>query len=249
MDTQAIYVIWLREMKRFFQDRSQILVATVRPITWLFFMGQGLSPSFRNGRGTNYTQFVLPGIALMAILFTAIQSAISIIWDREFGFLKEMLVAPISRTSIVLGKAFGGTTLALFEGTLVLLLAPLLGIRLSLVQLVESFSIMVAVAFALSGLGITIASRMKTFEGFGAIMNFLVMPLFLLSGALFPLNGLPRWLKFLVEINPLTYGVDLLRGILLQVRHFDPRVSLSVIIAFATLMVASAVHHFNREEI
>src|SRR5690348_7055004 len=120
IDVQAIYVIWLREMKRFFRDKMQLLIGSVRPMTWLFFMGYGLGPSFRGAPGAGYTQFVLPGITIMTVLFTAIQSSISIIWDREFGFLKEMLVAPISRTSIVLGKALGGTTLSLIEGVIVL---------------------------------------------------------------------------------------------------------------------------------
>jgi ABC-2 type transport system permease protein len=248
MDLQAIYIIWLREMTRFFRDKSQIIVGSVRPITWLFFMGFGLGPSFRSPHGAGYAQFVLPGITMMAVLFTAIQSAIGIIWDREFGFLKEMLVAPIPRTAIVLGKALGGTTLAVIEGLIVLILAPAIGVHLGLHQFVSCLAVMILVAFALSTLGITIASRMRSFEGFGAIMNFLVMPLFLLSGALFPLQGLPRWLGILVHLNPLTYGVDLMRGSLLGERHFMIGTSLAVLAGFTLLMTAGAVWQFNRQD-
>lgn len=248
IDGQAVYVIWLREMKRFFRDKSQILIGSVRPVTWLFFMGYGLGPSFHGAPGTGYTQFVLPGITIMALLFTAIQSAISIIWDREFGFLKEMLVAPISRTSIVLGKACGGTTLSVVEGFIVLLLGPVIGVHLRLTQLLACLGIMTITAFSLSALGITIASRMKSFEGFGAIMNFLVMPLFLLSGALFPLKGLPGWLYVLVRMNPLSYGVDLMRGALLGLNRNSNLTNVSVILGFGLVMIASAVWQFNQTE-
>jgi ABC-2 type transport system permease protein len=217
-------------------------------VTWLFFMGYGLSASVRTNKGPGYTQFVLPGIIIMAILFTSIQSSISIIWDREFGFLKEMLVAPISRTSIVLGKAMGGTTLSAIEGGIVLLLGPLIGVHLSAFQIIKSFGIMLLTAFALSGLGITIASRMRSFEGFGAIMNFLVMPLFLLSGALFPLKGLPGWLYVLVRANPLSYGVDLMRGTLLNLNQNSYLVNLGVIGLFTLIMIGSAVWQFNQQD-
>lgn len=249
MDLDAIYVIWLREMKRFFRDRSQLWVGTVRPVTWLFFMGFGLSPSYHGSHGASYTQFMLPGVIIMTLLFTAIQSSISIIWDREFGFLKEMLVAPISRTSIVIGKAFGGTTLSMIEATIVLCLGPFLHVRFSAVQFLACLAIMAGVAFAISALGITIASRMRSFEGFGAIMNFLVMPLFLLSGALFPLQGLPVWLAFLVRSNPLSYGVDLMRGCLLHSQQYPTLLSLGVLSGFTLVMIGSAVYQFNRQEI
>ncbi len=248
-DWQAVYVIWLRDMTRFRRDRSQILVSSIRPITWLFFMGYGLSPSFKSSTGSGgYTQFVLPGIVMMAVLFTAIQSAIGIIWDREFGFLKEMLVAPISRTSIVVGKAIGGMTLSVIQGTIVLLMAPLFHLHISAFGWVVSFLIMAATSFGLSSLGITIASRMRSFEGFGAIMNFIVMPLFLLSGALFPLKGLPMWLYGLVRLNPLTYGVDLLRGSLLGLNQFPSALSWSVLLIFSLVMIAAAVWQFNQTE-
>jgi len=229
IDLNAVYIIWLREMKRFFRDRSQILIGCVRPVTWLFFMGYGLSPSVHNTRGPGYVSFVLPGIIVMAVLFTSIQSSISIIWDREFGFLKEMLVAPISRTSIVVGKACGGTTLSIIEGTIVLLLGPLVGVKLPAVEVILCLLIMAGLSFGISAMGITIASRMKSFEGFGAIMNFVVMPLFLLSGALFPLQGLPPWLGVLVRLNPLSYGVDLLRGRLLKMQQYPTLLSLCVL--------------------
>jgi ABC-2 type transport system permease protein len=248
MDWQAVYVIWLRDMKRFLRDRLQIVVSSIRPVTWLFFMGYGLSPSFHNAGGANYTQFVLPGIIIMAVLFTAIQSAIGIIWDREFGFLKEVLVAPISRSSIVIGKALGGTTLSVIQGAIVLLLAPVMHIHLTLRIWAEALAIMAWVSFGLSSLGIVIAARMKSFEGFGAVMNFIVMPLFLLSGALFPLKGLPTWLYWLVRLNPVSYGVDLLRVSLLRTAQYAVSTSIFVLSAFAVSMIALAVWQFNGTE-
>jgi ABC-2 type transport system permease protein len=248
IDWQAVYVIWLREMKRFFRDRSQIIIGCVRPITWLFFMGYGLGASVRHPQGANYTQFMLPGILIMTLLFTAIQSSISIIWDREFGFLKEMLVAPISRTSIVLGKACGGATLSVIEALIVMILGPMIGVHFGFVQVIVGIGEMILIGFSLSALGITIASRMKSFEGFGAVMNFIVMPLFLLSGALFPLEGLPFWLSVLVRLNPLSYGVDLLRGTLLHLNHNGASLNLTVISVFTVLMISSAVWQFNRTD-
>jgi len=215
-ELRAAYAIWLRELTRFVSERARIVGALGQPLIYLVVMGTGLGAAFRATAvtpGFRYTVFMFPGILGMTILFTALFSAMSVIWDREFGFLKEILVAPISRGSIVLGKVVGGATVATIQGLLLLVLTPLVGIPLSLPQVLQLCLVMILMASALTSLGLVIASRMATMEGFQVIMNFLVVPMWLLSGAFFPLRGLPAWMGVLVRIDPLTYAVDALRGV------------------------------------
>jgi len=181
----------------------------------------------------------------MTILFTSVFSGMSIVWDREFGFLKEVMVAPVSRWAISIGKAFGGASVAFIQGTIMLSLSIFVGIRFSLPILLASLFVMYLIAFAMSSLGIMIAARIKEMEGFQVIVNFLVMPIFFLSGALFPLDRLPPWLTFMTRIDPLTYGVDLLRGTMINVHAFPLTVDLLVISCFAIVMLAIAVIEFN----
>lgn len=246
MYLEIIYMIWLREIKHFYRDKVQLISSITRPLLWLFVMGYGLKNSFLGVAGIDYTQFILPGVITMAILFTSIQSAITIIWDREFGFLKEILVAPISRTSIVAGKTISGSTLAVLEGFIVLILAPFIGIKLTIIVILKCIFLMFLISFALTSLGILIASRMTTLEGFGSIMNFIVMPIFFLSGAMFPVSNLPLGLSIFVKIDPLTYGVDLLRKVLLGINQFPVILDLSVLIIFGLLINILAVLSFNK---
>ncbi len=184
----------------------------------------------------------------MTAIFTSIQSAISIIWDREFGFLKEILVAPVPRTSIVIGKGLAGTTLSLIQGCIIILLAPLVHVRIPLVNIVPLIIVIALLSFGLTGIGIVIAARMTSFQGFGTIMNFVIMPMWFLSGALFPAKNLPVWLNVLVRINPLTYGVDLVRKLVLGFSYHAPAFDLGFLIAFGILTTAAAVFFFNRGE-
>lgn len=269
----GIYTIWLREVKRFIRDRARIIASFAQPVLWLLLMGtgmgSGLAKVFSRGGGTemfpgtgiDYLQFLYPGIIGMSVLFTSIFSAVSIVWDREFGFLKEVLVAPIPRYSITIGKALGGSTVAMLQGAILLVFAPFVGVKLSAAAVVKLVFLMFLVSFSLTSFGIVIAARMKTMEGFQMIMNFLMMPMFFLSGAMFPLSGLPSWMERLVKLNPLTYGIDAIRGtvlgahkieamgkILFQIPTYTLTRDVSVIAAFSALMIVLAVFQFNRAE-
>jgi ABC-2 type transport system permease protein len=238
----------LRDLKRYWYDKSRIIASLGQPILFLFVLGTAMTPSFKGPQGINFTEFIFPGIISMTILFTSVFSAVSIVWDREFGFLKEVLVAPISRWSIVAGKAFGGSTVALLQGTIMLMLAPLVGVHFSVFKLLYILLGMYLIAFSMTTLGIVIAARMKEMEGFQMIVNFLIMPIFFLSGALFPLTNLPKWLMVLAYIDPLTYGVDLLRGIMLNLNNFPLAYDAVIVLIFTLLMTALAVFEFNLAE-
>ena len=215
-ELRAIYAIWLRDVVRFKSERTRIVSAFAQPLIYLAVMGTGLGATVRFAaapRGVSYLAFMYPGILGMTVLFTSLFSAISVIWDREFGFLREILVAPISRASIVLGKVLGGATVATFQGVVLLLLAPIVGVPLRAPQVLELTLVMFLAAAALTSLGLAIASRMASMEGFQVVMNFLIVPMWLLSGAFFPLRGLPAWMTVLTRVDPLTYAVDALRGI------------------------------------
>lgn len=246
MDYSALAMIWRREMIRLSRDRAQIAGSLARPILWLLVLGFGLGSAFPGFGGHSYIAYLFPGIVAMNLLFASFLSAVSIIWDREFGFLKEMLVAPISRLSIAVGKAASGATVAGLQGCLVLCFLPWVGIPLSPGRLAAALPVMLLIAFSMTSLGLLVASRMTSFEGFGTIANFVIMPMFFLSGAVFPLAGAPRPLAVLGLFNPLTYGVDALRGIFLGVRQFPLMLDLGVLLLFAAATVAGAVHAFCR---
>ena len=247
-DFWAIYILWLRDLKRYWYDKARIFASLGQPLLFLFVLGTALSPNFTGPAGVGFSQFIFPGIIAMTVLFTSIFSAISIVWDREFGFLKEVLVAPVSRWAIVVGKAAGGSTVAVMQGCLMLCLAPLVGVKLSVLIVVESILAMFIIALAITGLGIVIAARMKEMEGFQMVVNFVIMPIFFLSGALFPLDRLPEWLTILTRLDPLTYGVDLLRGVMIDVHAFPWFLNLAVVAAFTLLMFSIAVYEFNLAE-
>ncbi len=251
IDLAGIHMVWLRDFIRYFREKSQLYGSLVRPVLWLFILGMGLRGSFvgRVGLGAiNYTQFIFPGIIAMTAIFTSIQSAISIIWDREFGFLKEILVAPVPRTSIVIGKALAGTTLSLIQGCIIILLAPLVRVPIPPLNILPLILVMALMSFSLTGVGILIAARMTSFQGFGTIMNFVIMPMWFLSGALFPLHGLPAWLGLLVRLNPLTYGVDLVRQLVLGLGFCPAWFDLGFLLLFGAATTAAAVYFFNRGE-
>lgn len=248
MDLAAIQMIWLRDVIRFTRDRAQILGAVARPILWLLIMGVGLGASVPRVGDTPYLEFIFPGIIALNIIFASFLSAISIIWDREFGFLKEILVAPISRLSIALGKSFSGTTVAVLHGLVVIAFALVIRLPLTAGEIVLALPVMALMAFVSTALGILIASRMTSFEGFGTIANFVIMPLFLLSGAVFPLDRVPPWLRVVAHLNPFTYGVDLLRGIFSGVLHYSVGVDLTILAVCGALFVTLAVAAFKRME-
>ena len=219
---RAIYIIWYRDVLRYSRDRLRLLASLAQPLLFLLIFGTGLSSSLRGIGGglagaasINYVQFIYPGIIGMAVLFTSIFSAMSIVWDREFGFLKEVLVAPIDRSAIAIGKALGGSTQAMVQGMLLLVLAPIVGVTLTPLAVVELIPLIFVLAFALTSLGVVLAAGIKSMQGFQAVINFLMMPIFFLSGALFPLGNLPWWMTGLTRIDPAAYGIDPLRRVIL----------------------------------
>ena len=211
-DLRAVRVVWQREMIRFTRDRLRIITSLIQPVLFLFVLGTGLS-TITNGtaRNVNFRTFMYPGALSMAVLFTAMFSAASIVWDREFGFLREMLVAPVSRWSIVVGKCFGGATTAALQGVIILAFAGLVGVPYSLSLMLIVFGELLLLAFTLTAFGVMTAARIQQFQSFMALNQMLLMPLFFLSGALFPLNNLPSWLRVLTRVDPLTYAVDPIR--------------------------------------
>ena len=219
----GVYIIWLRDFKRFWRDTIRRVASFVQPLVYLLLLGTGLQAAFRifsAGAKVKYVVFMFPGILGMTVLFTSVFSAISILWDREFGFLKEVLVSPVSRSSVAVGKVFGGATTACLQGAILMVLAffpYFLGFSVStLVKMLALIPIMILLSFGMTSVGVAIAANLKSFEAFPLLMNFLLLPLFFLSGAMFPLQGLPGWMSVLTKINPLSYGIDMLRGIALK---------------------------------
>src|SRR4051794_16491424 len=211
-DLRAVRVVWQREMIRFTRDRLRIITSLIQPVLFLFVLGTGLS-TITNGtaRTVNFRTFMYPGALSMAVLFTAMFSAASIVWDREFGFLREMLVAPVSRWAILMGKCLGGATTASLQGVIILALAGLVGVPYSATLILVVFGEMLLLAFTLTAFGVMTAARITQFQSFMALNQMLLMPLFFLSGALFPLANLPGWLQVMTRIDPLTYAVDPIR--------------------------------------
>ena len=214
-ELQGIYTIWQREVKRYFRDRTRVISSFVQPLLWLVIFGSGLAASISLG-SISYSMFIFPGIIGQTMLITSMFMGINVIWDREFGFLKEILVAPISRASIFIGKMLGNSTDAVIQGLIVFLLSFVVQVPITLEGFLLSLPVMVLVTFGLVCIGLTIASLMDSLEGFGVIQSFVTLPLFFLSGAVFPLTGgAPVWLQVASYFNPLTYGVDALRTVLI----------------------------------
>jgi daunorubicin resistance ABC transporter membrane protein len=212
-DLRAVRIVWYRELIRFKSDRLRAVTSLVQPVLFLFVLGTGLSSLAGHGLppGISFKTFVYPGVLAMSVLFTAIFSAASIVWDREFGFLREMLVAPVSRSAIVIGKCLGGATVATFQGIIILALAGAAGVPYDPVLFLTVIGELLLLSFTLTAFGVMMAARIKQMQAFMALTQMLVMPLFFLSGALYPLNGLPTWLTVLTRFDPLTYIVSPMR--------------------------------------
>jgi len=247
---EVIYILWLRQLKHYWRSKSRLLGSLGQPLLFMITFGFGFGPMYsRASGGANYMDFLAPGIVSMAILFTAVFSGLEVIWDRQFGFLKETLVAPISRTEIMLGKTLGGATIAMIQGLIVLCLTYLLGFRISsLASLGLGLIFMALIAIFFTGLGLAIASKMKDMHGFQLIMNFLIMPIFFLSGALFPLENFPPGIYFISRIDPLTYGVDGLRGAIAGMSTFGIYNDLAIIGVLSALVCAIGAVLFSKLE-
>jgi len=252
MEFNAIYVIVAREFKKFVRERSRLVSAIARPLVWLFIVGAGMSRLVPPVDGVSYIQFIFPGILGMTILFSAMFSSISIIWDKEFGFMKEILVAPVSRLAIVIGKALSGSIVSTLQAVMVLLLFPFLGLKLGAADIIGVVIICVLVSFLVSAFGIVIATFYESYESFSAIMNFIIMPMFFLSGAMYPVKLLPGALKLLAKFNPLTYGVDALKHMTsplasgLLSPDFSIIADLAVIVSLSLIFVLTGAKAFER---
>ncbi|RJQ42501.1 MAG: ABC transporter [Nitrospiraceae bacterium] len=221
IEVNAVYVLIARDFKKFVREKGRLVSTLARPLIWLFLVGGGMSRLVSPGTGISYIQFIFPGILGMTILFSSIFSSISIIWDKEFGLMKEILVAPVSRFSIVVGKSLSGTIISVIQATIILMLFPFLGIKLSLSSIPFTILIAFMLSFCISSLGIIIAAFFENLESFSSIMNFIVMPMFFLSGAMYPVKDLPYILKLISKLNPLTFGIDALKHSIFR----DPMVS------------------------
>ncbi|AKR56744.1 transport permease protein [Youhaiella tibetensis] len=260
----GVYAIWLREVKRALRDRGQLIGGISRPLLWVLIMGIGLNPYFRGeiyGEVRfvvpyTYLQFIFPAVIVLNIMYTSVQSAVSVIWDREFGFLREVLVSPMPRSLILFGKILGGTTVAVLHGCLVLILARFADVTFGLDQLLKGLGLMALLAFGLTSLGVIIANRVRSFEGFGVFSNAIILPLYFTSSSIFPLDPAlsraqmtviyPEWLIVLVTWNPITYAVDALRGVFLNFNQFDPMLGPTIILAMAVGFFLIALWEFQR---
>ncbi len=247
----AIYVLWMREMKRWWRAKSRIVGSLAMPLFFLAFLGMGFRkmpiPGLAGDGG--YMQFLVPGIIGMNILFSSTFGGLSVLWDREFGFLKEIMVAPVSRVSIVLGRIAGGATTALIQALLILGISYIMGfkiINISSIFLAIVFMILIAVTFL--GLGLVFASKMRDIQGFSIVMNFVIFPLFFLSGALYPLENFPVWLRYISKLDPLTYGVDGLRAALIGVSSFSIFYNFIFMVIFSSVMILLGAYFFEKSE-
>ena len=267
-EVRAVKIVWRRELIRFAGDRTRMFTSLIQPLLFLFVLGGGLQTlSAASTGGVDLTTFIFPGVLCIAVVFSAMFSAASIAWDREFGFLREMMVAPVRRSSIVVGKCLGGATIAALQGAIVLALAGLVGVPYDPLLLLGLFGLMLLLAFTITAFGVMVALRVKQIQTFTVVMQMLVMPMFFLSGALYPVTGLPTWLEVLNRLNPLTYAVDPMRRLVfnhLDVseaarRTLDPGVTwwgwhvpsvteAGMVLLLGLAMVAIAIWQFSRTE-
>jgi ABC-2 type transport system permease protein len=266
-DVRAVRMIWKRELIRFGRNRLRMITSLAQPIIYLFVLGTGLSGIVPGGARVDFRTFIFPGVLAMTVLFSAIFSAMSIVWDREFGFLREMLVAPVRRSALVLGKCLGGATVATCQGAVMLVFAGFVHVPYSPSLLLALVGIMALLSFTLTAFGSLIASRIAQVESFQVVMNFLVLPMFFLSGAVFPLDKLPTWLSWLTKIDPLSYAVDPMRRVVFDHVSVSPRVArvlnpgmtwggwrlplsleLGMVAVLGALMLVFAVVQFSRPE-
>lgn len=246
----AIYILWLRELKRYVRSRVQIIVSLGQPCLYLLALGFGFGPVFRQAGRGSYLQFVAPGIIGMTVLFSSVFSGMAMLWDRQFGFLKETLVAPVSRLQIMIGRTLGGATVASCQGALILIICLIAGFRPhNWLAIPAAFFFVALIATVFAALGTAIGSSLKDMQGFQIVMNFLVMPIFFLSGALFPLANLGKIMTFLTRINPLTYGIDGLRGTLIQHWQFNPALNILALVTIAVVFLCTGAWLFSKIEV
>jgi len=245
-----MYIMWLRELKRFVRSRSRIIGSLGQPLLFLLALGYGLGSVFQAAGQGSYIQFLAPGVICMTLIFSAIFGGIQVIWDRQFGFLKETLVAPVSRFAIMIGRTLGGATVATVQGSIVLFITFFIGFHpFSWLLIVPAILVMLLIATLFASLGMMIGSILKDMQGFQLIMNFLVMPLFFLSGALFPLSGLPTAMVYITRIDPLSYGVDALRSLLINASAYPLALDIGVLFLITAALLGLGSYFFSRIEV
>lgn len=265
---RTTYIIWYREILRIWRDKLRLIGSFIFPLLFFIMLGGGLTRSMvALAPGTSYTQYIFPGVIAMTVLMTSLMSGLGLVWDREFGFLKEVMVAPVSRSGIVLGKIAGGATAGGGQGLILLVLAPLIGIKLTPMMVIMLLLIMLLCAFALGGMGVLVASRMRSIEAFGGVMQLIIWPMIFLSGIFFPVSNLPTWMNILVKINPVSYIVDSIRQVILTTnntaslppgasplslslfgRHFSLLEEALITAFFGVIVYTLALLSFNRVE-
>lgn len=246
----VVYMLWLRQIKRYFRSRSRIVGSLGQPLLFLLALGFGFGPIFRRAGQGNYIQFLAPGVMAMTVLFSGIFNGIELIWDRQFGFLKETLVAPVPRVTIMIGRTLGGATTSVMQGLIVAVACLIVGFRPNgAMAIAGGLVFMVLIAVMFTALGTAIASVLSDFQGFQMIMNFLVMPIFFLSGALFPLMGLPRALDLVARIDPLSYGVDGLRSSMTGLSHFGLPTDFAVLCSLTVALLLVGSRLFSRIQV
>ena len=246
----AIYVLWLRELRRYVRSRAQIVASLGQPLLYLVALGFGLGPVFQKAGQGSYVQFVAPGIISMTILFSSVFSGMGLLWDRQFGFLKETLVAPVPRLHVMLGKTLGAATVAVIQGLLVAAVCFIAGFRVADVRAIPAALLfMCLIGCLFSALGTAIGSALQNIQGFQLVMNFLVMPIFFLSGALYPLNNLPKALSLVTRLDPLAYGVDGLRTTLIGMSHFGLAADLWVLVLVTTILLFIGSYLFSKIQV
>jgi ABC-2 type transport system permease protein len=247
---RVIYILWLRELKKYLRSRTQIIASLGSPLMYLGVLGFGMGPIFQKAGEGSYLQFMAPGVIGMTILFTSMFSGIALLWDRQFGFLKETLVAPVPRLWIMIGRTLGGATVAILQGLLIFIFCLVAGFRpVSFAEAPLAILFMALIAIVFAALGTVIGSSLTNMQGFQLVMNFLVMPIFFLSGALYPLRNLPKVLAVLTRIDPLTYGVDGVRTILTGATHFGVTADALVLVVVAALLLSAGAWRFSKIEI
>jgi len=258
---RGVYIIWYRDILRFWRDKMRMVGSIALPLLFLIVFGSGLSSRMGLlGPGIDFAQFIFPGIIGMTVLMSSFMAGVSLVWDREFGFLKEVLVAPISRVSVAVGKALGAATVAMSQGIIILLFAPLIGVSLSVWTVLALLPLMFLLAASMGSLGILLATRIRSMEAFQAVMQMLMFPMIFLSGVFFPMDGLPAWMSILVKINPATYGIAPIRQVVLGTSpgsSFDINIfghimslwdNIAVLAIFGAAMILLAVWSFGRQE-
>lgn len=247
---KKIYILWLRQIKRWYRSRSRMIGSLAQPILFLLALGYGFGSVFQKAGQGNYIEFIAPGIIGMGILFTSISSGMEVIWDRQFGFLRETLVAPMSRLNIMIGRTLGGATVATAQGMIVMLLSALFGFRPDhWINIFPAIAIMFLISLLFTSLGTMIGSFLEDMHGFQLIVNFLIMPLFFLSGALFPLNNLPKALSIISSLDPLSYGIDGLRELLIGQGHFGLTTDFITLIAITAVFLWLGSYFFKKIQI